>query len=157
MSATNWKPEGYGTATPYLTVKGAAKAIEFYAAAFGARELYRLTGPDGRIGHAEFLIGDSRLMLSDEYPDFGALSPPTVGGCPVKMHLYAENVDSLLDRALKAGATLVRPLTDEFYGDRTAMVADPFGFSWFLATHKEDVSPEEMQRRWSAAVAAPEP
>ncbi|HYM00952.1 MAG TPA: VOC family protein [Blastocatellia bacterium] len=150
MQKVNPIPEGQRTPTPYLTVRGAAAAIEFYAKVFGATELFRLTGPDGKIGHAEIAIGNSQIMLSDEHPDFGALSPQTVGGCPIKMHLYVEDADEVVERAVKAGATLLRPLTDEFYGDRTGMIADPFGYSWFIATRKEDVAPEEMQRRWSA-------
>jgi PhnB protein len=141
------------TVTAYLTVTDAAKAIEFYQNAFGATEVFRLTEPGGKIGHAELAIGNSVLMLADEYPDFGALSPQTIGASPVKLHLAVRDADAAVDRALKAGATLVRPLTDEFYGDRTGMVADPFGFHWFLAATKEAVSPEEMQRRWSSQLA----
>lgn len=140
-----------GTLTPYLTVKDAARAIEFYVSAFGARKLFHLTGPDGRIGHAELEIGHSRFMLSDEYPDHDALSPHTIGGSPVKFHLYVENADAAVDRAVRAGAMLVRPVADQSYGDRSGMVTDPFGHSWFLATQKEQVSPEEMQRRWSGS------
>jgi PhnB protein len=143
-------PEGQHTPTPYLAIRGAAAAIEFYKNVFGAREAFRLIGPDGRIGHAEIAIGDSHIMLADEAPDFGHLSPHTVGGCPIKLHLYVEDADATVDRAVKAGATLLRPLTDEFYGDRAGMIADPFGYSWFIATRKEEVSPQEMQRRWSA-------
>lgn len=144
----------HGTSlAPYLVVKGAAQAIEFYKRAFGAKELFRLEEPSHKIGHAELQIGDSKLLLADEYPDFDALSPITIGGTPVSLHMYVEDVDTTVQAALDAGATLLRPLTDEFFGDRVAMVADPFGHKWHLATKKEDVSPEEMQRRMSAAYA----
>ncbi len=144
-----------GALSPYLTVNGAAAAIDFYRAAFGAVELFRLTGPDGRIGHAELRIGDAIVMLSDEWPDFGALSPPSIGGSPVKLHLYVDDCDAVVARAVAAGATLMRPVTDQFYGDRSGMIADPFGHSWFVATLKEQVAPQEMQRRWDAAMAGP--
>ena len=140
------------TVTAYLTVRDAAKAIEFYQNAFGAVELFRLTEPGGKIGHAELAIGNSVVMLSDEYPDFGALSPQTIGGSPVKLHLSVPDADAAVETAIKAGATLVRPLVDEFYGERTAMVTDPFGLSWFIASPKETVSSEEMQRRCSASL-----
>jgi PhnB protein len=139
--------------SPYLTVKGAAAAIDFYRAAFGAVEQFRLTGPDGRIGHAELRIAGSTVMLSDEWPDFGALSPPSVGGSPVKLHLYVDDCDAVVARAVTAGATLMRPVIDQFYGDRSGMVTDPFGHSWFVATFKEQVAPREMQRRWDAAMS----
>ena len=138
--------------SPYLTVKGAAAAIDFYRAAFGAVEQFRLTGPDGRIGHAELKIAGATVMLSDEWPDFGALSPPSVGGSPVKLHLYVDDCDAVVARAVAAGATLMRPVMDQFYGDRSGMVTDPFGHSWFVATLKEQVTPLEMQRRWDAAM-----
>lgn len=136
---------------PYLIVNGAARAIEFYVRAFGAKEKFRLAEPTGKIGHAELEIAGGLVMLADEYPDFGALSPPTIGGTPVSIHLYVADVDALVARAEAAGATVLRPLTDEFFGDRVAMLADPFGHKWHLATHKEDVSPAEMQRRMDAA------
>jgi PhnB protein len=139
--------------SPYLIVKGAAQAIDFYGKAFGAKELFRLSEPGGKIGHAELEIGRCRLMLADEYPDFGALSPVTVGGSPVALHLYVEDVDAIVARATAAGATLLRPVQDEFFGERTGMLADPFGHKWHLATRKEDVSPEEMQKRMNAAFA----
>jgi PhnB protein len=138
--------------TAYLTIKDAARAIEFYKAAFGAKELFRLAEPNGRIGHAELGFGDSVLMISDEYPDFGALSPVTIGGSPAKLHLYVDDSDAVVERAVSLGAVLVRPVKDEFYGDRVGMVADPFGYSWFVSTHKQEVSPDEMQRRWTEAV-----
>jgi PhnB protein len=134
--------------TPYIAVKGAANAIAFYKKVFGAKEEFRLEDQDKRIGHAELTIGDGRLMLADEYPDFGALSPPSIGGTPVKLHLYVEDVDATMKKAEAAGATVLRPAQDQFYGDRTAMIADPFGHQWFLATRKESVSPQEMQKRF---------
>lgn len=141
------------TATAYLAVRNASRAIEFYKQAFGAREVFRLTEPSGKIGHAEIEIGTSRLMLSDEYPDFGALSPQALGGSPIKIHLEVEDVDAVVRRAVEAGATVLRPVKNEFYGERVGMVADPFGFAWFIATAIEDVAPEEMQRRFDAALA----
>ncbi len=141
------------TPTAHIVVKGAARAIEFYAAAFGAKEMFRLTDPTGSIGHAEISIGNSSLMLADEHPSFGALSPVTVGGCSVKFHLAVDDADTAVERALRAGATLVRPVQDQFYGERSGMVADPFGYSWFLAAPIETVSPEEMQRRFAAMFA----
>lgn len=139
--------------TPHLVMKDAGKAIEFYKAAFGAEELFRLTEPSGKIGHAEMKIGGSVFMLADEYPDMGAVGPQTLGGTPVKLHLAVENADAAVERARKAGAELVRPPQDEFYGERTAMIADPFGHQWFLAQHLEDVPPEEMQKRFEALIA----
>ena len=141
--------------TPYLGFKDARGAIEFYVKAFAAKELFRLTEPlSGRIGHAELTVGHARLMLSDEYPDFGALSAQTLGGCPITLHLYVADVDAFVDRAVRAGVTLLRPVTDEFYGDRTGQLADPFGYKWMIATRKELVAPEEMQRRWSTMFAS---
>ncbi len=140
--------------TAYLTVKGAADAITFYERAFGAKENFRLVGPDGRIGHADLSIGTSHFMLSEEYPDFGALSPVTVGGCPMKMHLAVPDADATVQAAVAAGATLVRPVKLEFYGEKAGLVMDPFGFGWFVAEHVETVAPEEMQRRWDAAMQA---
>ncbi|HEY6578961.1 MAG TPA: VOC family protein [Rhizomicrobium sp.] len=137
-----------GALTPYMIVKNAAAAIAFYEKAFGAKEEYRLPGPDGSIGHAELAIGAGRLMLADEHPAFGALSPPSIGGTPVKLHLYVEDVDATMARAEKEGATVLRPAQDQFYGDRSGMIADPFGHQWFLGTRKETVAPEEMQRRY---------
>jgi PhnB protein len=134
--------------TPYIAVKGAANAIAFYKRVFGAKEEFRLEDQDKRIGHAELSIGDGRLMLSDEYPDFGALAPPSIGGTPVKLHLYVEDVDATMKKAESAGATVLRPAQDQFHGDRSGMIADPFGHQWFLATRKENVSPQEMQKRF---------
>ena len=135
--------------TPYLAVKGAAQAIEFYAEVLGARESFRLADPGGKIGHAELKIGDGTLMLSDEYPDWGALSPSSIGGSPVSLHLYVEDVDAVVKRAEKLGATVLRQPKDEFFGDRVSTIVDPYGHRWQLATRKEDVAPAEMQRRWT--------
>jgi PhnB protein len=140
-------PEGYHSVTPYLIVKGAAQAIAFYEQAFGAQELYRMPGPDGRVGHAELRIGDSRIMLADEHPEVGALSPGSVGGSPVTIHLYVEDVDATFARATAAGARTTRPVADQFYGDRLGILTDPFGHVWSVATHREDVSEDEMRRR----------
>jgi PhnB protein len=143
-------PEGYHTVTPYLIVKGGAQALDFYKKAFGAVERLRMGGTDGKIGHAEITINGSAIMLADEFPEMGAVSPQTLGGSPVGIHLYVEDVDAQVAKAVAAGATVLRPLTDMFYGDRTATIADPFGHKWSLATHKEDVSHEELQKRAAA-------
>jgi PhnB protein len=140
-------PEGYHSVTPYLIVKGAAQAIAFYEKAFGAEELYRMPMPDGRVGHAELRLGDSRIMLADEHPEVGALSPGSVGGTPVTIHLYVEDVDEIFARATAAGARVTRPLADQFYGDRLGVLTDPFGHVWSVATHREDVPEDEMRRR----------
>jgi PhnB protein len=138
--------------SPYLTVRDAPAAIKFYRAAFGAVEQFRLTDAEGRVGHAELAVEGSTFMLSDEWPDFGALSPATIGGWPVKLHLYVADCDAVVARAVAAGATLLRPVADQFYGDRSGMVVDPYGHTWFVATPKEEVAPAEMQRRWNAAL-----
>ncbi len=140
------------TVTPYLAAKDAAAALDFYKKAFGAEEHYRLNGPDGRIGHAEFSVNGATLFISDEYPDFGALSPQSIGGCPLKLHLYVTNADDTIAQAVAAGATLVREPKEEFFGDRSGMITDPFGYSWFIAHKVEEVSPEEMQRRWNESM-----
>jgi len=147
MKAKNYIPEGYHTLTPYLVVSGAGRAIDFYKQAFGATELMRMPGPGGRIMHAEIQIGDSRLMLADECPEMDARSPQSVGGTPVGLALYVEDVDAVTARALSAGAKVVRPVQDQFYGDRSGTIADPFGHKWTIGTHKEDLSPEEIQKR----------
>jgi PhnB protein len=144
------KPDGYHSVTPYLVVKGAGAAIEFYKKIFGAKELFRLSGPDGKVGHAELTVGDSVVMLADEHPAMGSLSPPTIGGSPVKLLLYVDNVDEVVSRAVAAGAKIVRPIADQFYGDRAGGIEDPYGHYWHVATHKEDVSPDEMKRRAEA-------
>jgi PhnB protein len=147
-------PEGYEQVTPYLSINGAARAIEFYQQAFGATEVLRLAMPDGRIGHAEIRIGRAPLMLADEFPEMGFRAPRTLGGSPVLIHLYVEDVDALAARAVAAGATVKRPVQDQFYGDRSVTLEDPFGHVWSFATHKEDVSPEELRTRHAALHAA---
>jgi PhnB protein len=144
------QPDGYHTVTPYLIVKDAAGAIDFYRKVFGAQELFRLCGPEGKVGHAELKIGDSVVMLADEHPGMGFLSPTTLGGTPVSTLMYVEKVDEVVSRALAAGAKLVRPVADQFYGDRAGGIEDPYGHYWHVATHIEDVSPEEMKRRSEA-------
>jgi PhnB protein len=143
-------PAGYHTVTPYLIIQGAAKAIEFYARAFGARELMRLEGPGGTIAHAEIQIGDSRIMLADEHPQMGHRGPQALGGTPVSLMLYVENVDALFAQAIAAGGKSQRPVADQFYGDRSGLLADPFGHLWAIATHTEDVPPDEIDRRFAA-------
>jgi PhnB protein len=140
-------PEGYNTVTPYIIVDGAAHALEFYKKAFGAKEVMRFNGPDGKVGHAEIRIGSSPVMLADEFPDMGAKGPQAFGGSPVSLHLYVEDVDALAKQAVAAGAKLTRPVADQFYGDRLGSVTDPFGHVWHIATHKEDLSPQEMKQR----------
>jgi len=144
-------PDGYHTATPYLIIGGAGDAIEFYKKAFGATELFRFPTPDGKIGHAEIKIGDSPLMLADEYPEMGYKGPQSLGGSPVSIMIYVEDVDTIFNQAVAAGATVKEAVTDKFYGDRLGTVADPFGHVWHISTHKEDVSIEEMQKRAQAA------
>ena len=146
-------PEGFHTVTPYLALNNSAEAIEFYKKAFGAVELCRLTGPDGGIGHAELKIGDSVLFLADECPQMGNRSPKTLGGTAVGLHLYVEDVDAVFARAVEAGATPQMPPADMFWGDRFGKLTDPFGHSWSVSTHVEDVTPEEMRRRSAAACA----
>ena len=147
-------PEGYHSVTPYLVIRGAAAAIDFYKEAFGAVELFRFPAPDGKIGHAEIKIGDSPIMLADEYPDMGYKSPQALGGTPVSLMIYLEDVDTVFNRAVEAGATVREAVQDKFYGDRSGTLTDPFGHNWHVATHKEDVSPEEMERRAKAASKA---
>lgn len=149
MAATKAKaiPDGYRGATPYLCVKDAAKALEFYKKAFGAKELMRMGEPGGKIGHAEIKIGEAIIMLADEFPDYGYLSPQSIGGTPVSMMIYVEDVDGFVNKAVAAGATVMRPVEDQFYGDRSAQLEDPFGHRWHFATHIEDVAPDEMKKR----------
>ncbi len=143
-------PDGFHGATPYLCCRDAARALEFYGKAFGATEVMRLADPSGKIGHAEIKIGNAVLMLADEHPDFGVMSPQSIGGTAVTIHLYVPDVDALVRQAAAAGATVQRPPTDEFYGDRSATLSDPFGHRWMFATHKEDVSPAELGKRYAA-------
>lgn len=150
-------PDGYHTLTPYLIVRGAAAAIDFYKKAFGAEETNRMDGPGGKVMHADLTIGDSHLMLADEWPDFGALGPESLGGTSTGFCLYVKDCDAAFDRAITSGGKVERPVADQFYGDRAGTLIDPFGHKWTIATHKEDVPPEEMQRRmqeWSAKQAA---
>lgn len=150
-------PAGYHTVTPYLTVKGAAQALAFYKKAFGAEELVRMDGPDGKIGHAEIQIGNSRIMFSDEMPempDAVTESPQSLGGTTIGLMLYLDNVDAAFKRAVDAGAKAKRPVKDQFYGDRSGVVEDPFGHIWTIGTHIEDVSPEEMKKRMAAMAPA---
>ena len=150
--ATKPIPDGYRTATPYLILKGAAEAIEFYKRAFGASELLRMADPNGRVGHAEIRIGDSVIMLADEHPEMGHRGPRSLGGSSVSIMLYLPDVDAVFERALKAGARAQRPVQNQFYGDRSGTLEDPFGHVWTIATHVEDVPPEEMKRRAEAVM-----
>ncbi|MEX2174617.1 MAG: VOC family protein [Pirellulaceae bacterium] len=147
-------PDGYHTATPYLVIGGAAQAIEFYKQAFGAKELFRMAGPGGKVGHAEIKIGDSPIMLADEHPELGFKGPKSLGGTPVGIMLYVPDVDAVVAKAVAAGATVMRPVQNQFYGDRSGTLTDPFGHNWTIATHVEDVSHEEMGRRAEAAMAS---
>lgn len=150
MSKVKPIPEGYRTVTPYLTVRGADRAIDFYKRAFGAQEKFRMPGPGGKIMHAEIQVGDSMIMLSEEFPEMGSLSPQALNGSPVGIFLYVEDVDAVFQQAVAAGAKPEMPPQDMFWGDRFGKLADPFGHKWQLATHKEDVAPEEMERRAAA-------
>jgi PhnB protein len=144
-------PDGYYSLTPYLVCQGAAKAIEFYARVFGAQEVVRMPGPDGSIAHAEVKIGNSMLMLADENEERGQLSPSSIGGSPCSIMFYTDDVDAVFTRAIAAGAKTEMPPADMFWGDRMGNLVDPFGHKWAIATHKEDVSPEEMEKRMAAA------
>jgi PhnB protein len=149
-SAVKPIPEGYRSITPYLVVKGAARAIEFYKQAFGATEIMRMPGPNNTVGHAELRLGDSVIMLADEMPNGPYRSPDTFGGSPVSLMIYIENVDDVFNRALSLGSRQIRAVEDQFYGDRSGNLIDPFGHVWTVATHVEDVSAEEMKRRMEA-------
>jgi PhnB protein len=146
-------PKGYHTITPYMTVRDAARAIEFYKQAFGAKERGVMKGPDGKVMHAELVIGDSIIMLADEFPEFGSLSPQSTGGSGTGLHIYIEDVDSAFDRAVKAGATVEMPVADMFWGDRYGKLGDPFGHKWSIATHKADLSVEEMKKGMDETMA----
>jgi PhnB protein len=143
-------PVGYHSVTPYLMVRDAASALAFYRNAFGAQEVMRFDDPNGRIAHAEVKIGDSHVMLADEVPDQGMVGPQTLGGAGVSLMLYVDDVDATFAQAIAAGATVRRPVADQFYGDRVGTLADPFGHVWSIGTHREDVSVEEMQRRMTS-------
>ena len=144
-------PDGYHSVTPYLAIKGAADAIEFYKKAFGATELFRIPQPDGLIGHAEIRIGDSPIMLSDEFPELKHFGPLTLGGSSTSLLIYVDDVDSVFNQAIAAGAVQQRPVENKFYGDRSGSLIDPFGHVWHIATHTEDVSPQDMENRAAAA------
>ena len=152
MAKVNPIPEDYPQVIPYLTVDGAAAAIDFYCSVLGAKERTRMPGPDGRVGHAELDIGRSMIMLADTFPEMGNTAPPTLGGTPVTVMVYVEDVDDVYRRAVEAGATADRPVEDQFYGDRAGQFTDPFGHKWFVATHVEDVAPDEMAKRAAAAM-----
>lgn len=145
-------PDGAHTVTPHLVIKDAAKAIDFYVKAFGAKEIYRLPGPDGKIMHAAIVIGDSQVFMADEFPDWGCVGPATLGGTPVTLHVFVEDVDAAFERATKAGAQVTMPLADQFWGDRYGKLKDPFGHEWSMATHKEDLSPDEIKKRGEQAM-----
>lgn len=150
MAAVKPIPDGYRAVTPYLITADATGAIEFYKRVFGAAERLRLDAPDGKVGHAELTIVDSVIMLADEFPEHNARAPGAFGGSPVTLHLYVENVDAIVAQATAAGATVTRPVEDQFYGDRSGTVTDPFGHVWHIATHVEDVPPDEIARRAAA-------
>lgn len=140
-------PDGYHSITPYLIVDGGQQALEYYQQAFGAEVEMLMPGPEGKVMHAEFRVGDSKVMLADEFPEHGALSPKSVGGTPVSLALYVEDVDSVFSKAVQAGGNELRPVQDQFYGDRMGTLEDPFGHKWTVGTHIEDVTPEEMAQR----------
>lgn len=144
-------PDGYHNVTPYLFIRGAGGAIDFYKKVFGATEIVRMAGPIGQVMHAEIKIGDSTIMMADENPKIGAMSPQTAGGISVSLHVYVENVDGVVQKAIDNGAKLLRPVQNQFYGDRSGTLIDPFGHMWSVATHVEDVAPEEMKKRMAAA------
>jgi len=154
MSTVHYIPKGYNSVTPYLVIKGAAQAIDYYKKVFGATEVVRMPGPGDRIGHAELKIGNSHIMLADEFPEMGHHGPPASGNSSVSVLVYVEDVDSAVERAVADGAQILKPIEDQFYGDRMGFIQDPFGHRWGVATHKEDVSPEEMQERAKKAMQA---
>ena len=147
-------PDDYQRVTPYLYIDGAGTAIDFYCSVLGARERMRMPAPDGRIGHAELEIGDSVIMLADANPDMDVRSPRSIGGTPIALHVYVDDVDSVFRQAMEAGAKQLRPVENQFYGDRSGQFEDPFGHRWNVATHVEDVPPDEMAKRAAAAMAA---
>ncbi len=145
------KPDGYHSVTPYLIVNGAARALDFYKKAFGATEVMRMTQPDGKVGHAEIRIGDSVVMMADEFPERGIRSAESYGGSPISLMVYVDDVDTLFPQAIAAGGKELSPVSDQFYGDRSGILKDPFGHTWSIATHKEDLTPEQIQQRISGA------
>jgi PhnB protein len=154
MSKVHYIPEGYNSVTPYLVIKGAAKAIDYYKNVFGATVVVRMDGRDGKVGHAELQIGDSRIMLADENPAMGYRSAETIGASPVSLYVYMPDCDAIVEKAAKQGAKILKPVADQFYGDRSGFFQDPFGHLWGVATHKEDVSAEEMEERAKKAMQA---
>jgi PhnB protein len=154
MSKTNYIPKGYNAVTPYLVIKGAAKAIEYYKNVFGATVVVRMDGPDGQVGHAELQIGDSRIMLADENLKMGHPSAETIGASPVSLYVYVPDCDKVFEKAIAEGAKIQKPVEDQFYGDRSGFLRDPFGHYWGIATHVEDVSPQEMDKRAKQAMQA---
>jgi PhnB protein len=155
-SSTSFKPAGYHSVTPYLVVRDARRAIEFYQRAFDAKEKLRLEMPDGKLGHAEIVIGDSTIMLADENPEWGAVSPETIGGTGSSLMVYVEDCDAVFKRALDAGATELMPVADQFYGDRSGTLKDPFGHKWNISTNKETLTPEELNQRFAALLSQPQ-
>ena len=156
MSKVSYIPQGYTSVTPYLIVKDAGKAIEYYKKVFGATELFRMDGPNGKVGHAELQIGNARIMLADENPSMGQghASAASIGASPVSLYLYIPDVDRVVERAATEGAKILKPVQDQFYGDRSGFIQDPFGHLWGVATHVEDVSPQEMEARMKKLQAA---
>ena len=154
MSEVHYIPKGYNTVTPYLVIKGAAKAIEYYKSVFGATVVVRMDSPDGQVGHAELQIGDSRVMLADESPSMGNRSAESIGASPVSLYVYIPDCDKVVEKAVAGGAKILKPVQDQFYGDRSGFIQDPFGHLWGVATHVEDVSAEEMKERMKKAMQA---
>jgi len=154
MKKVSYIPKGYNTVTPYLVIKGAAKAIEYYKNVFGATEVMRMAGPDGKVGHAELKIGDSHIMLADENPAMGHRSAESIGASPVSLLVYIPDCDKVVAKAVAEGAKILKPVEDQFYGDRSGFIQDPFGHFWSVATHKEDLSPKEIEERVKKAMQA---
>jgi PhnB protein len=154
MKKVNYIPKGYNSVTPYLVIKGAAKAIEYYKEVFGATEVVRMADPSGRVGHAELQIGNSRIMLADENPAVGNRSAESIGASPVSLYVYLPDCDKVVAKAAEQGAKILKPVADQFYGDRSGFIQDPFGHLWGIATHKEDLSPKEMDERARKAMQA---
>jgi PhnB protein len=156
MKKVSYIPEGYNSITPYLIIKGAAQAIEYYKKVFGATEVVRMDGPDGKVGHSELQIGDSRIMVADENPTMGQghVSAASIGASPVSLYVYLPDVDRVIQRAAAEGAKILKPVQDQFYGDRTGFIQDPFGHLWGVATHIEDVSPKDMKERMKKVMQA---
>jgi len=154
MSNVSYIPKGYNTITPYLVIKGAAKAIEYYKSVFGATVVVRMDGPNGTVGHAELQIGDSRIMLADENLQMGNRSAESIGASPVSLYVYLPDCDKVVAKAAAEGAKILKPVADQFYGDRSGFLQDPFGHMWGIATHKEDVSPTEMKERMKKMMPA---